>query len=59
VYQIVQAHDGKIFARSAPGKGSEFIIELKQVVPNRTDFDEPSLAASTSDSPQTEEVPHG
>jgi two-component system sensor histidine kinase PilS (NtrC family) len=41
VYQIVQAHDGKIFARSSPGKGSEFVIELKHVLPpSRQELDE-------------------
>jgi signal transduction histidine kinase len=30
VYQIVQAHDGKIWARSAPGEGAEFTLELKR-----------------------------
>ncbi len=45
VYQIVQAHDGKIFARSSPGKGSEFVIELKHVLPpSRHELDEHAAA---------------
>ncbi len=28
VYQIVQAHDGKVWARSKPGQGSEFVLRL-------------------------------
>jgi two-component system sensor histidine kinase PilS (NtrC family) len=30
IYQIVQAHDGKIWVRSTPGQGAEFVLELKQ-----------------------------
>ena len=33
VYQIVQAHDGRIWARSATGEGAEFTLELKRAVP--------------------------
>lgn len=29
VYQIVQAHDGKIWARSKPGKGTTFVLRLR------------------------------
>jgi signal transduction histidine kinase len=28
VYQIVQAHDGKVWARSKVGQGSEFVLRL-------------------------------
>ena len=33
VYQIVQAHSGKISARSLPGEGAEFVLQLQQEMP--------------------------
>lgn len=30
VYQIVQGHEGKISVRSAPGRGTEFMLQLKR-----------------------------
>ena len=30
VYQIVQAHDGKVWARSKPGQGTTFVLRLRQ-----------------------------
>jgi two-component system, NtrC family, sensor histidine kinase PilS len=33
VYQIVQAHEGKVFARSKPGEGSTFVLRLRRVSP--------------------------
>src|SRR3989442_11422373 len=30
VYQIVQAHEGKVWARSKPGQGSVFVLRLRR-----------------------------
>lgn len=32
VYQIVQAHEGKVWARSKPGQGCVFVLRLSQMV---------------------------
>jgi hypothetical protein len=44
----VQAHDGKIFARSSPGHGSEFIIELKHGIPSHRSGNEEAVAATVA-----------
>ncbi|MGA9528920.1 MAG: ATP-binding protein [Terriglobales bacterium] len=31
VYQIVQGHEGKVWARSEPGKGTSFVLRLKRI----------------------------
>ena len=36
VYQIVQAHDGKVWARSKLGKGSEFVLRLRSLMEGET-----------------------
>jgi two-component system, NtrC family, sensor histidine kinase PilS len=36
VYQIVQAHDGKVWARSKVGKGSEFVLRLRSLAEDET-----------------------
>ena len=34
VYQIVQAHEGKVFARSKQGQGCTFVLQLKRAAEN-------------------------
>ena len=34
VYQIVQAHEGKVFARSRQGQGCTFVLQLKRAAEN-------------------------
>jgi len=36
VYQIVQAHEGKVFARSKPGQGSVFVVRLARLAAEET-----------------------
>lgn len=43
VYQIVQAHEGKVWARSKPGEGTTFILRLR-----RFDAGKPSDAEQSS-----------
>jgi len=36
VYQIVQAHEGKVWARSKPGQGTTFILRLRRLDTERS-----------------------
>jgi two-component system sensor histidine kinase PilS (NtrC family) len=47
VYQIVQAHEGKVWARSEPGKGTSFVVRLRSL---EYSHDESSTRASLSKS---------
>jgi two-component system sensor histidine kinase PilS (NtrC family) len=51
VYQIVQAHDGKVWARSKPGQGTTFVLRLR-----RMDAEHPA-AISTSTAQAQNPVP--
>jgi two-component system sensor histidine kinase PilS (NtrC family) len=37
VYQIVQAHEGKVWARSKPGQGTTFVLRLRRLDAERPD----------------------
>jgi two-component system, NtrC family, sensor histidine kinase PilS len=47
VYQIVQAHEGKVWARSKPGQGTTFVLRLR-----RLDAERSVSSQSMSDSSQ-------
>jgi len=42
VYQIVQAHEGKVFARSKPGQGTTFVLRLRRLDAERSAAGAPS-----------------
>ena len=50
VYQIVQAHEGKVWARSKPGQGTTFVLKLRRLDAERADSSRPG----TTDSGETE-----
>jgi len=46
VYQIVQAHEGKVWARSKPGQGSVFVLRLRRAVASGASIAPPSGSRS-------------
>ncbi len=48
VYQIVQAHEGKVWARSKPGQGTTFVLRLRRLDAERADSISQSVAAKTA-----------
>jgi two-component system sensor histidine kinase PilS (NtrC family) len=48
VYQIVQAHEGKVWARSKLGQGSEFVLRLRHIAAG-SDVSQPAVPASLSE----------
>jgi two-component system, NtrC family, sensor histidine kinase PilS len=46
VYQIMQAHEGKIWARSKPGQGTTFVLRLHRLDAERTVSDKASIAVA-------------
>jgi two-component system sensor histidine kinase PilS (NtrC family) len=47
VYQIVQAHEGKVWARSKPGLGTTFVLRLRRLDAEREDVRTPEPETST------------
>ena len=45
VYQIVQAHEGKVWARSKPGKGATFVLRLRSFEAERSAPEVPEMSA--------------
>jgi two-component system sensor histidine kinase PilS (NtrC family) len=52
VYQIVQGHEGKITVRSAPGRGTEFMLQLKRHIRKETGAHEEQNASPEVWTPQ-------
>jgi two-component system sensor histidine kinase PilS (NtrC family) len=48
VYQIVQAHDGKVWARSHLGKGTTFVLRLRRQAADQAEIDRPDSLLATS-----------
>jgi len=47
VYQIVQAHEGKVWVRSKPGQGSQFVLHLRRLAEEHT-VSEPVKAGASA-----------
>jgi two-component system, NtrC family, sensor histidine kinase PilS len=58
VYQIVQAHDGKVWARSKPGQGTTFVLRLHQAG-SSTAPPRPTAAGLSSIATASEKEAHG
>jgi two-component system sensor histidine kinase PilS (NtrC family) len=50
VYQIMQAHEGRVWARSKPGQGTTFILRLRRLDAERSQAEKPASAASPENS---------
>ncbi|MFZ3368655.1 MAG: ATP-binding protein [Candidatus Sulfotelmatobacter sp.] len=55
VYQIVQAHEGKVWARSKPGQGTTFVLRLRRLDAESPAPSSRTLENSTSSPVQTAE----
>jgi two-component system sensor histidine kinase PilS (NtrC family) len=52
VYQIVQAHEGKVWARSKPGQGTTFILRLRRFDAERSShFEDPAESVTSAAQP--------
>jgi two-component system, NtrC family, sensor histidine kinase PilS len=52
VYQIMQAHEGKVWARSKPGQGTTFVLRLRRLEPEHAaELDGTATATARSETP--------
>ncbi|HLW85539.1 MAG TPA: ATP-binding protein [Candidatus Sulfotelmatobacter sp.] len=51
VYQIVQAHEGKVWARSKPGQGATFVLRLRRLDAEKA-VSQPAANAEASEAPE-------
>jgi signal transduction histidine kinase len=54
VYQIVQAHEGKVWARSELGKGTSFVVRLRRMDHEAVAASDTSSAAEPTAVPTSE-----
>ncbi len=60
VYQIVQAHEGKVWARSKPGQGTTFVLRLRRLDAERLDAEKQATGAPSAEkfaTPASQVVP--
>ena len=50
VYQIVQAHEGKVWARSKSGQGTTFVLKLRRLETGRALVNSPATSGDTGES---------
>lgn len=56
VYQIVQAHEGKVWARSKPGQGTTFVLRLRRLDAEKQGAR--TYEAADSNEPALQALPH-
>jgi two-component system, NtrC family, sensor histidine kinase PilS len=57
VYQIMQAHEGKVWARSKPGQGTTFVLRLHRLDAEHSFLDPDDGAAARATSPSGASAP--
>jgi len=59
VYQIMQAHEGKVWARSKPGQGTTFVLRLHRLDAERPALTENGIGQTMLAGAAAAGVPHG
>jgi two-component system, NtrC family, sensor histidine kinase PilS len=56
VYQIVQAHEGKVWARSKPGQGTTFVLRLRRLDAEKLDVEKRDVERQAARAPSAENL---